>query len=93
MPSSQDSGPVCERLHDRKGPATSLFLLPVQWPRYLDQIRFTPVVFQVELLRVGQRDRGWPVPHLDGFTYFNAEAQRDSLREITTYPQLEYGRL
>jgi hypothetical protein len=72
---------------------TSLFILPMQWPRYLDKVRFTLVAFQVELLRVGKRDWGWPVPHLDDFTHLNAETLRDGLGENTNHAQLRYKRL
>lgn len=65
----------------------------MQWPRYLDKVRFTLVAFQVELLRVGKLDWGWPVPHFDCFTHLKTEALRDGLGENTIHPQLWYKRL
>lgn len=47
------------RLHDRhRVTLGSVDVLPVQRPRHLDEVLSTLLRFQIELLRVGQRDWG-----------------------------------
>ena len=56
---------LSERLHDGKLlTMRSAIMLPMQWPRHLDQICFPRIVVEVELLRVGKRNCSRLASHL-----------------------------
>lgn len=52
-------------LHDGKQLAVrGAIMLPMQWPRHLDQICFPAFIVQIELLRVGKRNCSCLATHL-----------------------------
>lgn len=59
------SADLSAHLHDRELLAIrTAIVVPMQWPRHLDQIRFAPFIVQIELLRVGKRDWRCLTTHL-----------------------------